>query len=78
MGPNEYKETIKSLDENGIEHRVLVEDIGAMERELERLIALRRVAHQQSTGGKAFDFEDYHPYAEVRRVVKDNRSTVTF
>lgn len=61
--PGKYEGLARSLSSAGIQHHIKVEDIGKAEKEERQTIELRR---ELTKNQKAFDFENYHTYEEVK------------
>lgn len=67
--PDDYDRLIRSLDLAGVEHHVKVADLGrAIEEERLSIETRRHMAKTKGQGAKAFDFENYHNYTEVRKL----------
>jgi len=61
VSPESYYSVSRSLYSVGLSHKIKFSDIGKMIEDEERAILLRRALHD----GKAFDFLNYHTYAEI-------------
>jgi hypothetical protein len=61
--PANYDNLAHSLKSAGIQHHIKVEDLGRAIEEVRTSIDLRR---ERTKNQKAFDFENYHTYEEVK------------
>ena len=58
-----YAAVHKTLADLKISHKILIADLGQLEKQEQQTIALRRALYN---GKKAIDVENYHTYEEVR------------
>ena len=59
---NRYNDIAKILLDNKLNHKILIANLGELERQEQQEIALRRGLYN---GNKAIDVENYHTYEEV-------------
>jgi len=69
--PQSYYHTARSLSNMKMDHKILIADLGELELQEKQAIALRRALYN----GKAYDFQNYHTYAEVMAYLNDLAAT---
>jgi len=71
ISPSRYQFLVNLLNSVSLTHSIRFFDIGKLIEDEERAIILRRAMHS----GRAFDFENYHTYAEIEAYVNDLATT---
>ena len=67
INSNNYDALVHSLNSAGMQHHIKVEDLGqAIEGERKSIEFRRELTKNQ----KAFDFENYHTYEEVKKKIQ--------
>lgn len=72
VNPESYNDIAKILLDNKLNHKILIANLGELERQEQQEIALRRALYN---GNKAIDVENYHTYEEVMAYLADLAST---
>nr|CAH0103526.1 unnamed protein product [Daphnia galeata] len=67
-----YTHVEQTLTDLKINHKILIADLGQLEKQEQKNVALRRALYN---GNKAIDVENYHTYEEVMAYLSDLAST---
>jgi len=72
VSPESYKHVAQILLDKKLSHKILISDLGELERQEQQEIALRRALYN---GDKAIDVENYHTYEEVMAYLAELANT---